>query len=91
MNFISTGFLVIVNITSLAQVKDRKIIDVHLHAQHFNAYGHLPAPNPITGNAPDWKNDFIPSLDYPDPENRPLPDTAAFIDLYKRSGGTLES
>jgi predicted TIM-barrel fold metal-dependent hydrolase len=36
---------------------DRKIIDVHLHARTFNYYGDPPAPNPVTGARPKWKND----------------------------------
>jgi len=99
----------------------RRIIDVHLHARHFDSYGNPPFPNPITGQAPAWKNDeevvketlavlkkynivkaitsgglnrifefynadpqrIVPSLDYPDPQNSPLPDTAAFVRLFK--------
>lgn len=98
----------------------RPIIEVHLHARSFNNYGDPPAPNPITGKRPEWKNNkevvamtldtlkkyrvvraitsgslalvtdyqkadpgrIIPSLDYPDNQNSPLPDTASFIRLF---------
>ena len=41
----------------LSQDPKRKIIDVHLHARTFNYYGNPPAPNPVTGLQPKWKND----------------------------------
>lgn len=55
-----TGCLAIVftaSTVSSAQTQRRKIIDVHLHARHFNDYGDPPAPNPVTGVVPNWKND----------------------------------
>jgi len=116
-------FLITLSYSSWAQPKNstRKIIDVHLHARHFDSYGNPPIPNPITNQAPSWKNDndvitetlsvlkkhnivkaitsggvdrisefykadptrIIPSLDYPDPKNSPLPDTATFVRLFR--------
>jgi uncharacterized protein len=103
------------------KIGTRKIIDVHLHARHFDSYGNPPYPNPVTGKSPSWKSDedvvretlsvlkkynivkaitsgsldrisqfyqadpkrIIPSLDYPDPHNNPLPDTSTFVRLFK--------
>ena len=103
------------------QVPPRKIIDVHFHAHLSTDYGGTPAPNPVTGKAPKWKNDkdvigimlatlkennvvkavacgslttlksfkiadpdlIIPSLNYPDKQNNPLPDTALFVRYFQ--------
>jgi len=123
MKFWFTLFFAASFFLSGAQSKNatRKIIDVHLHARHFDSYGKPPIPNPITGQAPAWKSDdevvketllilkkynvvkaitsgsldrisefhqadpkvIIPSLDYPDPKNNPLPDTSTFVRLFK--------
>ncbi|HMG88808.1 MAG TPA: amidohydrolase family protein [Chryseolinea sp.] len=39
------------------KIPQRKIIDVHLHAQLASDYGQPPPPNPKTGKIPKWKND----------------------------------
>ncbi len=108
-------------LSAQSKTTTRKIIDVHLHARHFDSYGNPAYPNPVTGVAPSWKSDeeviketlailkknnvvkaitsggieritefyradpkrIIPSLDYPDPHNNPLPDTATFVRLFK--------
>ena len=39
------------------KIPQRKIIDVHFHAQLASDYGEPPPPNPRTGKIPKWKND----------------------------------
>jgi len=49
--------LLLVAVSGRAQTGARKIIDVHLHARHFDTYGNPPYPNPVTGKAPTWQTD----------------------------------
>ena len=58
MRFLSIiiGCLLLLSLNQ-KKIPQRKIIDVHLHAQLAGDYGLPPPPNPKTGKIPKWKND----------------------------------